>query len=238
MFLVAGPSSSATPEVKAALRKLVRALPESFRDEAQAASGAIVVDPSDWDRTAGTGPPTPPLLDAAQDAVITGIQVTLGYVARDEKASTRVIHPLGLATKGAHWYLVADTAAGMRTFRVDRITSATPTGDRVIRPEGFDLADAWRLVTGEVEAIRAPVEVRASVDPDLVQYCRMAFGNRLQIGPPEPDGRVPVDIRGRSIRSLAAELAGFGGGLLVTDPPELQRELAALGQKLAAAYPS
>src|SRR6476620_2961477 len=51
LFLVAGPSSAATPEVRAALRKLVRALPESFRDAAQAASGAIVVDPHGWDRT-------------------------------------------------------------------------------------------------------------------------------------------------------------------------------------------
>src|SRR3954447_4369207 len=31
LFLVAGPSSAATPEVKAALRKLVQALPETFR---------------------------------------------------------------------------------------------------------------------------------------------------------------------------------------------------------------
>src|SRR5215203_6033251 len=36
LFLVAGPSSSATPQVKAALRKLVRALPEPFRDHAEA----------------------------------------------------------------------------------------------------------------------------------------------------------------------------------------------------------
>ena len=36
LFLVAGPSSSATPEMRAALRKLVRALPESFRDAAEA----------------------------------------------------------------------------------------------------------------------------------------------------------------------------------------------------------
>src|SRR6185503_10992545 len=33
LFLVAGPSSAATPELKAALRKLVRALPETFRSE-------------------------------------------------------------------------------------------------------------------------------------------------------------------------------------------------------------
>src|SRR4051812_29240842 len=38
LFLVAGPSSSATPEVRAALRKLTRALPEPMRPQAEAAS--------------------------------------------------------------------------------------------------------------------------------------------------------------------------------------------------------
>ncbi len=236
LFLVAGPSSTATPEVRAALRKLVRALPESFREEAQAASGAVVVDPSGWDRPS-TQAPTPPLLDAVQQAVISGHELTLDYVARDQSASTRVIHPLGLATKGPHWYLVADTAAGMRTFRVDRITGAEPTGRPVVRPEGFDLADAWRLITGRVDQLRAPVEVQASVEPDLVQYCRMSFGNRLQIGPPDERGRVTVELRGHSIRSLAAQLAGFGGGVEVHEPVELREQLAALGRELVAAYP-
>ena len=45
LFLVAGTASS-TPEVKAALRKLVRALPEPFRTGAEAASNAVVVDPT------------------------------------------------------------------------------------------------------------------------------------------------------------------------------------------------
>src|SRR5215467_11668140 len=45
LFLVAGPSSTATPELRAALRKLVRALPEPFRDAAQHAANAVVVDP-------------------------------------------------------------------------------------------------------------------------------------------------------------------------------------------------
>ena len=38
LFLVAGPASTATPAVKAALRKLVRALPEPFREQAEAAA--------------------------------------------------------------------------------------------------------------------------------------------------------------------------------------------------------
>src|ERR1700712_841103 len=47
LFLVAGPAP-ATPKLRAALRKLVRALPEPFRADAQAASMAVVVDPNEW----------------------------------------------------------------------------------------------------------------------------------------------------------------------------------------------
>src|SRR5215207_300790 len=61
LFLVAGPSSTATPEVKAALRKLVRALPEPFRLEAEAASVAVVSDPLDWGSTMVNRPPPPAL---------------------------------------------------------------------------------------------------------------------------------------------------------------------------------
>src|SRR5215218_10431243 len=57
LFLVAGPSSTATPDVKAALRKLVRALPEPFRNEAQAASNAIVADPVGWGGSITERPP-------------------------------------------------------------------------------------------------------------------------------------------------------------------------------------
>ena len=75
------PSSSATPQVRAALRKLIRALPESFRTQAEAASSAIVVDPAGWDQTVLSRPP-PPHLDTLQAAVIEGRQVDLGYVDR------------------------------------------------------------------------------------------------------------------------------------------------------------
>ena len=51
LFLVAGPSAAATPQIKAALRKLVRALPEPFRAEAEAAAAAVVIDPASWDRS-------------------------------------------------------------------------------------------------------------------------------------------------------------------------------------------
>ena len=69
LFMVAGPSSTATPEAKAALRKLVQALPETFRADAEAAASAVVLDPAGW---GGSTAPRPPHLDELQRAVVDG----------------------------------------------------------------------------------------------------------------------------------------------------------------------
>ena len=234
LFLVAGPAA-ASPPVKAALRKLMRALPESFREQAASASSAIVVDGAAWGQTGPSRPP-PPHLEALQRAVVEGEQVVLGYVARDQAATTRVIHPLGLATKRSVWYLVADTEAGMRTFRIDRVTSVEPTGEAVVRPPDFDLAEAWAMITAEVDQRRLPVRSRALVAPEHVPLCRSVMWNRIQIGPSAPDGRVEVELRGYDLDSLAGEIAGFGAVLEVLDPPELRDRLLRIGAELTTRY--
>src|SRR5690242_17530119 len=48
LFLLAGPAAASSDEVKAALRKLLRALPETYRTQAQAAADATIVDPARW----------------------------------------------------------------------------------------------------------------------------------------------------------------------------------------------
>jgi predicted DNA-binding transcriptional regulator YafY len=235
LFLVAGPSSSATPEVRAALRKLVRALPEGFRPQAEAASSALVVDARGWDQSARQWP-APPHLDALQAAVIDGVQVDLAYVARDGAASTRRVHPLGLAAKGSAWYLVAGTEAGQRTFRVDRVAAVTATDEPVVRPDGFDLAAAWGEITDSVDELRLPLRVRALVDGDLIVLLRQMFGRRVRIGPAGDDGRVEVEVRGHHVPSLAGELAGLGARVEVLEPPEVRARLRELAGELAAVY--
>jgi predicted DNA-binding transcriptional regulator YafY len=239
LFLVAGPSPSvsATPQVKAALRKLVRALPEPLRSGAEAASQAVVVDPRGWDDRVPQRP-APPLLDAVQHAVVEGVQITLDYVARNREPSTRVVHPLGLAAKASTWYMIADTDAGLRTFRVDRMTSIKPTGDPVVRPEGFELAEAWQLISDEIDQKRTPLRARALASPDVVHVCRWVLGNRVRIGPAGQDGRIEIELRGHNVDSLASDLAGFGAAVEVLEPPELRAHLARVGAELTATYAS
>jgi predicted DNA-binding transcriptional regulator YafY len=234
LFVLAGPQA-ATPQVRAALRKLVRALPEPLRPAAEAASTRVLVDAAGWDRPTGTRPP-PPFLDVVQGAVVDGRQLQLGYRARDGAASDRVVEPLGVAAKGTTWYLFADTDAGQRAFRVDRITSVEPTGAPATRPSDFDLAEVWARFVDQVDHLRTPIVAHALAHPDMVRPLRAVLGTRVGIGPTQSDGRVAVDLRGHTARSLATEVAGFGALVEVLDPPELRIALAEIGTELAATY--
>jgi predicted DNA-binding transcriptional regulator YafY len=235
LFLVAGPASATTPAVKAALRKLVHALPEPFRAQAQAAATSLVMDPQRWGSSRIEHRP-PPFLDELQDAVIRGVQVRLGYVDGKGAETERTVHPLGIVAKGPSWYLVGDTAAGQRTFRIDRVSSAGPTGDPVHRPENFDLAESWRDIADEVDRRRTPLEIQAVCTPDGIGKLRMGLGDRLEVGGSTADGRIEVVIRGHNEYALAGELAGLIEWLEVTGPPGVRDQLASIGNALAERY--
>ncbi len=234
LFLVAGPGSAATPAVKAGLRKLLRALPETMRDDAESASTALVVDPTRWGQKSDERPP-PRWLDALQSAVISGEQVLLGYVSPQGDPSTRTVHPLGIAAKGLAWYLVADTDAGMRTFRIDRVSSVEGTQERVVRPVGFDLASAWKLIAERVEE-NALITARVLAHRDSLRSLRWVFGAKLRIGPAGADERVEVEVGGPDHAALVRKLMMFGASVEVLEPDTIRAELGRIAKELGALY--
>jgi predicted DNA-binding transcriptional regulator YafY len=236
LFLVAGPSSAVTPQAKAALRKLVRALPETFRAEAEKAASAIVLDPAGW---GGTAPRTPPHLEALQQAVIEGLQVRLGYTDAKGAVTERVVHPLGLVSKGTTWYLVADTDNGRRTFRVWRVSSVELTDEPATRPTDFDLQRAWEDIVAIVDERRGLRHITALADPEMVRWLHMQFGTRLTVGATLRDGRINVDIGfPQTHDDPARELSSFGGGVEVLAPPEVRARMADIGSELVARHGS
>lgn len=233
LFLLAGPSSRVTPEAKAALRKLVQALPETFRAEAEAAASAVVLDPAQWGATPA---PPPPFLDELQRAVVAGRQVELGYADREGRESVRTVHPLGLVSKTSVWYLVAGTDAGLRTFRVSRVRSVTVTDRPVERPEDFDLEEAWREVVEAMDERRGAVRARALADPRAIGWLRNRFGRHLRVGERRDDGRVEVEVGAWTHGALAYEMVAFGPYVEVLEPQEVRDLLASFGEELVARY--
>ncbi len=228
LFLIAGPDA-ATPQVRAALRKLVRALPATFRSQAEAAAGAVMRDASGWDHAE---PTTPIYLEALQRAVIEGVQIELGYRRRDGEVSERTVHPLGLVVKNGTWYLVGGTAAGQRTFRVSRVRSVTATERPVERPDDFDLSRAWQSIVTHVDAQRTPVTVQLRTDEVILDVLRYIFGNRVGAASVDGSGRVLVEVRTQSELMMARQLAGFADAIEVLSPASVRNHLADIGRGL------
>lgn len=236
LFLVAGPSAHASPQLRAALRKLLRALPEPFRMSAETAAGSVVHDPAGWSRMSPLRPQQPEHLDALQAAIADGEQVRLGYRDRQGNETVRVVHPLGTALKSTVWYLLAGTDAGLRTFRIGRVTSVQRTDEPLRRPPDFDLEAAWRDVVDRVDQMWTPVEVTLRTELPMVRVLRWVFPRRTAAGEPDAAGCVEVKVRGESTEMLAVQLAGFGARVEVVRPPEVRQRLAEIGRELTSRY--
>src|SRR4051812_10108339 len=238
LFTVAGPAAAATPQLKAALRKLIHALPEPFRAGAETVASSVVVDAGGWGRR--RQPYRPPMLDELQDALAAREQVRIDYADRTGNASSRTVHPLGLAMKGTVWYLVAGTDAGLRTFRVGRMQAGERTGEPIERPDGFDLDATWKEIVANVDAMRTPYGVEAFVDLDILPVLRWMFEGQLMEAEPQPEncprGRVAVTIGGHHVEQVAGQLAGFGRHIEVTSPDEARAHLAEVGRQLTTTY--
>jgi len=232
LFLLAGPAAAVAPPIRSALRKLIRALPDTFRADAEAAADVVVVDPARW------GEPDkqrPELVDLLQDAVVRRRKVVLDYAGRGG-VSRRLVDPLGLVDKDDVWYLVAGTEKGQRTFRVERIAAAEVTGQVAERPAGFDLSREWERVVGEVEQRRSLLSATVLIAGRLLPVLRDHFGRHCESLETLPDGRVRVRVAAPMALSIAEKLAGWGAAVEVVEPEPVRAELARLGAELVARY--
>jgi predicted DNA-binding transcriptional regulator YafY len=233
LFLLAGPAAAVSDKAKAALRKLVRALPQTFRADAEAAARATMIDPTRWgerDRH------RPELVDLLQAAVVRRRRVRLTYTNSARERTERLVDPWGLVDKDDIWYMIAGTEQGQRTFRVDRIVAAEPTDQHAERPEGFTLATAWQQVVGEVEQRRSRTWATVLVEARFVPVLRTQFGQHCHTDGELDEGRTRVRLAAPTPLDIARHLAGWGALIEVVEPRSVRAELARIGAELAARY--
>ncbi len=235
LFLLAGPAATVSGEAKAALRKLLRALPQTFRADAEAAASATMIDPTRWgerDRR------RPQMVDLLQTAVIRQRKLRLTYTSRTRDQTERLVDPWGLVDKDDIWYLVAGTDRGQRTFRVDRIIAAEPTDQPAERPDDFTLHAAWQHVVDEVEQRRSRTWATVLVESRFVPVLRNQFGRHCHTDAELDDRRARVHLAAPTPLDIARNLAGWGAMIEVVEPRSVQAELARIGAELITRYAS
>ncbi|WP_035859348.1 helix-turn-helix transcriptional regulator [Cryptosporangium arvum] len=232
LFLLVGPAAAVSDDAKTALRKLVQALPRTFRADAEAAAGATMIDSTRWgerDRS------RPARVDELQTAIVRRRKVRLVYVNGRRERTERLVDPWGLVDKDDIWYLIAGTANGRRTFRVDRILDAEPIEEPSTRPDDFALAEAWAEVVGEVEERRSRTWATVTIATRFVPILRDHFGRHCHVRS-EADDRSTVRVGAPTPLDIARNLAGWGGQVEVLEPEPVRAQLARIGSELAALY--
>ncbi|MHB1582577.1 MAG: helix-turn-helix transcriptional regulator [Acidimicrobiales bacterium] len=244
LFLLAGSQrgpAGSEPGLRSALRKILVALPEPLRVEAEAATGSTVIDPAGWGRSADDDPP---FLDRLREAVLGKVQVDLGYAKPGAEPTTRRVHPYGLVAKGGVWYLLAGTTQGRRTFRVSRVTSVAVTDEVARLPDGFELSAEWAHAEADFAARLRTELVLVDVDEHAVLSLSAALRGWTgleevtghdDLRPPPSDGRRRFRLSVPHLRAAAVTLAAFGSAVRVVEPDALRTELARIGEELVGA---
>lgn len=240
IFAVGAPQVLAELGMSAALAgaqaKLLATLPADLREHARAVAERFHLDAPGWFHT----PQQVTQLAAVAEAVWDQQRLRIGYRRGRDHLVERTLDPLGLVLKAGTWYLAGGVESTVRTYRVDRVVAAQPTGDRFERPDGFDLAEWWEGAAGRFESQMLRATVRLRVGPRGLKALPHAADHDAalkaiaQAGPPDAEGWRELELDVEGIEVAAGQLTALGGEVEALDPPELRTALAAAGTALAA----
>ncbi|QES51862.1 DNA-binding transcriptional regulator [Streptomyces venezuelae] len=216
------------PALASAMRKVVDALPESYRATAAGATRRLLIDPETdllsrrVDAEADEVPDA--VVAEVRRAVFAGHRLRIRYAAVYRTPKWRTVDPIGLVTVRGQGYLLASRSGADRTYRLSRILAAEELAEPAQRPERVDLDRVWQERSRRFRAGGDQVTVRVRVDPARREEL---VGTALAVVTDEAEE--------------AAEEAGAGGWLRLEvafqDPRHAEWALWQLGTSAEALAP-
>jgi len=237
LFLAGAPGAVAElglgTVLAAAQAKVLATLPPELRGRAVRVRQRFLLDAPGWFHHEEELPH----LATVADAVWSERGLRLRYRRGDGEVE-RTVEPLGLVLKSGTWYLVGRHGGDVRTYRISRITEATPA-EPFDRPDDFDLAAHWAQSSADFDRsiLRSTVRLRLSprgarVLPTVMDPAAVAAA-LTDPGPPDADGWVEVEVAVESDEVAAMQLLALGDGVEVLEPPAVREALAATARRMA-----
>jgi len=217
----------------AALQKLAGALPTAQRLAAERGRERLLLDHNKWYR----GEQPTELLGALRAAVADERVVRMRYRDRSGSATERAVEPLGLVAKAGVWYLVARdvAAADYRSFRAQRIVEASPTGERFVRPAGFDLDAYWRSSVTYMERMpNETYDVIFRVRSEAYDRLNAAWG--ATVADDDAPGFARVSVRFPSREAAIFQAIALGEAIASIDPADLNEAICARARETLARF--
>jgi predicted DNA-binding transcriptional regulator YafY len=224
-LLMAQPSALGDPRLAAAaaraLAKLVAAMPSSMRTQAASIQARLFIDTTGWRPSSEDLS----MLPIVQDAIVGDLKLSFVYARADGSTAPRTVDPFGIVCKQSVWYLVARAPAGMRTYRVSRMSNALVLAVRFDRPADFDLARYWKASTAQLEQQRQPLTATLALSPAAVEslnrWCRTSPAENFPGDTGIPADWVILNVDFESLSQARFVALGFGSDAHVFAPAKL-----------------
>jgi predicted DNA-binding transcriptional regulator YafY len=215
--------------------KLLAALPDKSRGDAERIAARFHLDPVGWFQGAEENA----LLPTLALAVWTNRIVRMRYDSW-KGVVEREAAPLGLVLKAGLWYVVAGVGDQARTYRVAYILSLETTDKTFTPPAGFDLARHWARFSRDYEQRMQQGRARVRATPDgLRALARLNHATALAVrvaGAPNREGWREIEIPIESIELAAGDLIRLGDEVEALAPPALRAAVVATIGKLQRRY--
>jgi predicted DNA-binding transcriptional regulator YafY len=233
-LLMVQPSALGDPRLVAAAErafgKLMAALPGNLRGQAASMRARLHIDATGW-RPSSEFSENLSMLPIVQDAVARDLKLSFLYARADGDIAPRTVDPFGVVCKQTVWYLVARAPAGMRTYRVSRMTKAVALALGFKRPANFNLAAYWKGSTAELDRKRehyvATLALAGEAAASLSGWHRLSPPKDVRHGVEFPDGWAIVDVEFESFAQAQFIALGFGPRADVLAPVELRKRVRA-----------
>ncbi|MFG2533009.1 helix-turn-helix transcriptional regulator [Streptomyces sp. NPDC048516] len=220
--------STTAPAGAGALAKIERVLPDPLRAPLAAMRDTLSFTTH---TVLAQAPETGVLLTLAQ-ACHSGHTVGLRYHSWHREHTEREVDPYGVVFHSGCWYLVGHDhlREGLRTFRIDRIASATPGAATFTAPDDFDPVTH---LTASLARTPAPWQVEVLIEGPLDDIARRLPRTIVTLTA-TPAG-VLMRAQAARLDSVARLLASLEWPFTVHRPDQLRHSLKDLARQLTAA---
>ncbi|MEU6165985.1 helix-turn-helix transcriptional regulator [Streptomyces tanashiensis] len=220
-----------------AMRKVVDALPESYRVTAAGAAQRLLVDPeTDLLARRQVAEEIPDVVvTEVRRAVFAGHKLRIHYAAVGQAAAWRTVDPIGLVTVRGQGYLLATRSGADRTYRLSRVEAAEELDEPAQRPDRVDLDRAWHERSARFRTGGDQVTVLVRMNPARRQEL---VGTALAVlaEETEADGRLRLEVTFQDPRHAEWALWQLGTDAEALAPQWLRASLRDRAAAIAARY--
>jgi predicted DNA-binding transcriptional regulator YafY len=225
-----------------AMRKVVDALPESYRDTATNAAQRLLIDP-ETDLLSNrllTEELPESMLAEVRRAVFAGHKLRIYYASTDGTPKWRTVDPIGLVTVRHRGYLLATRSGESRTYRLSRVLAAEELPEPAQRPSMVDLDRVWRERSEQLlthgDPITVIVRVNQAYRDELIRSAQSVHANKPHADKPDPSGWLRLELTFSDISHVESVLWQLGTNAEALAPESLRTALFDRAAALATAY--